>query len=473
MRALMWFRSDLRVRDNRALHAACRDADEGVIAVFTICPEQWRAHDWGLPKADFVLRNLAALSETLQGLNISLSLLQTPRFDEVPQELFRLAEQHGCAALYFNDEYEVNELERDQNTQRLFERHGLAVNRFCDQTILDVGTLRTTSRGFYSLFTPFKNPWSAAYRTQGAGEVLAAPPKRQKRILAGDFVPTELPAFEHGARRPDLWPAGEDEARKRLIRFLDQRIDHYDKMRDYPAADGTSALSPYLALGVISPRECFNAAAQANGGELDEGAPGITTWLTELIWREFYRHVLIGFPRVSKHRAFKPATERLPWRDDPKQLEAWRRGRTGVPMVDAGMRQMAQTGWMHNRVRMIVAMFFAKNLFLDWRRGEAFFMQSLVDADLASNNGGWQWSASTGTDAVPYFRVFNPFTQGAKFDPEGDYVRRYVPELARLDGKQIHVPPEERNWPRSVDYVAPIVDVKQSRAEAISAFSKL
>jgi deoxyribodipyrimidine photo-lyase len=237
---------------------------------------------------------------------------------------------------------------------------------------------------------------------------------------------------------------------------------------------GTSRLSPYLAVGVVTARQCLRAAIDANRGRLDRGHPGPRAWIDELIWREFYRHVLVGFPRVSMNRAFRPETEPLPWRQDERQFKAWCQGRTGVPIVDAAMRQLQQEGWMHNRLRMIVAMYLAKDLFIDWRRGERHFMHHLIDGDLASNNGGWQWAASTGTDAAPYFRVFNPHRQSRRYDPEGLFIRRYVPELRELDSGSIHDPSaiDRRDFSR-LGYPAPLCDHGQARRQVISAFKRL
>jgi deoxyribodipyrimidine photo-lyase len=224
---------------------------------------------------------------------------------------------------------------------------------------------------------------------------------------------------------------------------------------------------------VISPRQCLHAALSSNQGEFETGNAGSITWINELLWREFYKHVLTGFPRVSRHRAFRPDTEAVKWRNAPKDLEAWQQGRTGFPIVDAAMRQMLETGWMHNRLRMVVAMFFSKNLLLDWRDGERFFMQHLIDGDLAANNGGWQWSSSTGTDSSPYFRIFNPLSQSERFDPQGVFIKHWVPELAARNKKDIHNPVAQGGLFAEADYPAPIVDLKSSRARALAAFKSL
>jgi deoxyribodipyrimidine photo-lyase len=227
-------------------------------------------------------------------------------------------------------------------------------------------------------------------------------------------------------------------------------------------------LSPYLAHGVLSPRQCLSAALDANEGRLSGGSPGIETWISELVWRDFYRHVIALFPHVSRGEAFRPEADRVEWRNDPAELEAWRRGMTGYPLVDAAMRQLLTTGWMHNRLRMLTAMFLTKHLLIDWRLGERHFMSHLVDADFAANNGGWQWSASTGTDAAPYFRIFNPITQAERFDPAGEFVRTQVPELAETRGSATLTP-----WLHGVArYPAPIVDHAFARARALEAFKR-
>ncbi|ERI52767.1 hypothetical protein N878_17765, partial [Pseudomonas sp. EGD-AK9] len=214
-------------------------------------------------------------------------------------------------------------------------------------------------------------------------------------------------------------------------------------------------------------------ALRANRGEFDSGNPGAVTWINELLWREFYKHILVGYPRVSMHRAFRQETEALPWRDAPDELAAWQQGRTGLPIVDAAMRQLRATGWMHNRLRMIVAMFLTKNLLIDWREGERFFMRQLIDGDLAANNGGWQWSASTGTDAAPYFRIFNPISQSQKFDPDGHFIRHWVPELAGLNKRDIHDPAALGGLLAPAGYPRPIVDLARSRERALAAFKHL
>lgn len=478
MRSMVWFRSDLRSTDNDALYHARRNADDGVIGVFAICPDQWRSHDWGPMKVDFIRRCLIELQKSLAELNIPLKIVVTPRFAGVPGALLALAQQLGVGELHMGREYEVNERKRDQNVADAFEHAGIAVHRHTNKVLYEPGQIRTKEDKWYSVFTPFKKRLYARWDEE-TPEVLPAPRPCDASVCDGDRIPDadQWKAWgfdfepEH-ATRPDLWPGGEAHAMQRFERFLDTSIDDYKERRDAPADDaGTSGLSPYLAVGCIGPRQIVHACLEANGNEFWKGSKGITHYISEIVWREFYQHLLVGFPRVCKHRNFNTDYDGLEWREDNEHFEAWCAGRTGVPIVDAAMRQLNTTGWMHNRCRMIVAMFLTKNLLLDWRLGERYFMTKLVDGDLGSNNGGWQWSSSTGTDAAPYFRVYNPISQSERHDPEGDYIRTYVPELAELDNKQIHDPHEragglfgDRNYPE------PIVDLKTTRERAIEAF---
>jgi deoxyribodipyrimidine photo-lyase len=268
------------------------------------------------------------------------------------------------------------------------------------------------------------------------------------------------------ARKFDIPTGGEEAAKRRLERFLETAAGRYHEDRDRPDRDGTSRLSPYLRFGVISVRQCFERAEEA--AHVDPALQrGVAKWLDELVWREFYSAILEEHPRVLRE-SYRREYDALVWNDDPEGFEAWCEGRTGYPIVDAGMRQLRATGWMHNRVRMIVASFLTKDLLIDWREGERFFFERLVDGDPASNNGGWQWAASTGTDAQPYFRIFNPVAQGRRWDPEGRYVRHWIPELRDVPDPHVHAP-----WESELpgDYPPPIVDHAERRELALERFS--
>jgi deoxyribodipyrimidine photo-lyase len=267
-----------------------------------------------------------------------------------------------------------------------------------------------------------------------------------------------------------LWQAGEAAADDTLKEFVTTRATTYDQQRDLPLEPGTSQLSPHLVMGTVSAKQCLYAAYRANGNRLAGGNPGLDTWISELIWREFYNHILAAHPRISMGQAFRRETERLNWNEDSDKLARWQAGETGLPLVDAGMRQLNTTGWMHNRLRMVTSQFLTKHLFINWREGERYFMQNLVDGDLAANNGGWQWSASTGTDAVPYFRMFNPIRQAERFDPTGAFVRSQIAELAQTQGKAIFTPwqyVDDSNYPK------PIIDLATARDKTLAEWKRI
>ena len=250
--------------------------------------------------------------------------------------------------------------------------------------------------------------------------------------------------------------------------FLKNKVKRYNEDRNDPIIEGTSRISPYLALGILSSKRCILEGIKLNNLDIHSGNKGILKWIDEIVWREFYRNIMHSFPKVSKGKPFQEYTDNINWRYDESEFHAWKNGRTGFPIIDAAMRQMNKEGWMHNRLRMVVAMFFTKNMLHDWRLGEKFFMENLIDGDFSSNNGGWQWSASTGTDAAPYFRIFNPITQSKNFDKNGEFIKKYIPELKDLDASVIHEPPS--NIRDHLNYPQPILDLKDSRLRAIEAF---
>ncbi|MGP3790890.1 deoxyribodipyrimidine photo-lyase [Pseudomonas sp. B392_1p] len=471
MRQLIWLRSDLRVHDNTALCAAM--AEGPTIALYLLSPGQWQQHDDAPCKVDFWLRNLAALQVELQRLNVPLLIRHAEHWRDAPEVLTEVCHPHAISCVHVNDEYGLNETRRDRDVALRLDDLGVGFRAHLDQLLLKPGSVLTRSGGYFQVFSQFRKV--CYQRLHTALPALHAVPAAQAPLeIASDAVPASVPGFAPPADSlRQLWPAGEAAAHERLMQFVDEQLGDYPLQRDLPALPGTSQLSPYLAAGVLSPRQCLHAALRANRGEFDSGQPGAVTWINELLWREFYKHILVGYPRVSRHRAFRLETEALPWRHAPDDLAAWQEGRTGFPLIDAAMRQLLTTGWMHNRLRMVVAMFLTKNLLIDWREGERFFMRHLIDGDLAANNGGWQWSASTGTDAAPYFRIFNPISQSQKFDPEGRFIRHWLPELAHLNPRDIHDPSALGGLFGAVDYPRPIVDLRRSRERALAAFQNL
>ncbi len=468
-RHLVWLRADLRTADNTALAMAAEDRQAEVACVYVITPEQWRRHDVAGVRIAFELRTLHELAQQLEPLNIPLLVIEAADFAAVPAALSSLCRQHGIAAVHCNRQYEVNEQERDDRVQAALNAAGVAFHAHHDQCIIPPGQVLTGDGRFYSVFTPFKRNWLA--QIDASGLVLRpAPRKRASRFIDSSPLPSAIDGFAPHIIETTFrqwWPAGERAAQARLREFVDNGLRLYDQRRDFPELtqdDGVSRLSPYLAVGAISARQCLNAALayrQQHGG-----SKGVDQWISEIGWRDFYKHVMVGWPHVCKHRPFRLETSHIPWRHDEADFQRWCEGRTGFPLVDAAMRQLQQTGWMHNRLRMVVAMFLTKDLFIDWRWGERFFMQHLIDGDLSANNGGWQWSASTGNDAAPYFRIFNPVLQSERFDPKGNFIREYVPELRNVRDKSIHLP----GTSLFSDYPAPMVDRRIVKDRVLAHF---
>lgn len=474
MLQLMWYRTDLRVTDNSALSAAMQAGP--TVAVFLLSPRQWLRHDDAPSKVDFWLRNLQALRSDLQRLNVPLLIREASDWSQAPQVLAQLAAQLQAGAVRVNEEYAIHERRRDQAVAARLRELGIDFHSHLDRLLFQPGSVQTRTGTCFKVYSQFRAVCYQRLQTALPGLARTAPAQAALPI-ASDEVPRQVPGFAvPDERLRACWPAGEAAARQRLQAFVDERIEDYHEGRDFPARPGTSQLSPYLAAGVLSPRQCLHAALHLNQGEFESGNQGVVAWINELIWREFYSHVLLGYPRVAMHRAFRAETEALPWRAAPQELQAWQQGRTGIPIIDAAMRQLLATGWMHNRLRMVVAMFLSKNLLIDWREGERFFMRHLIDGELAANNGGWQWSASTGTDSVPYFRLFNPISQSRRFDPSGRFIRHWLPQLAELDDRAIHDPyagKSPHGLFERLDYPLPIVDLRASRQGALAAFKNL
>lgn len=472
---MVWFRADLRVADNAALSAAFREAashSEAVIAVFNIAPAQWLAHDDAPVKVYFRLRSLTELKAQLQLLNVPLKIIHTTDWSDLDQPLINLASQLGCRSIHANAEYEWNERARDERIRRAAESNGMSFTLHTDQTLYEPGSIRTGEGRAYTVYSPFKRNIYKRFHDGDQPACYSTPSPQAETGIQSDEVPIRVEHYDHAADRPDLYKAGEQAAQQSLEVFIADRIMTYKDTRDFPARDSTSGLSHQLAVGAISPRQCLWAALDVNEGRIDTGSKHVVHWISEVLWREFYKHILVSHPRVCMHRPFKIETDAIQWSDNEEHFIAWTQGCTGVPFVDAAMRQLNATGSMHNRFRMVAAMYLTKQLFIDWRKGERYFMQHLIDGDLAQNNGGWQWSASTGTDAAPYFRIFNPYSQSKKFDPHAEFIRQWIPELAHLDDEAVHDPHANPLY-APTDYPPPIVDHAQAREYAIAAFQAL
>lgn len=469
---LIWFRQDLRTQDHMALWSARQQGP--CIALCILSPEQSALHQDAAIKVELYRQRLMLVQTQLAALNIPLMVLNALLWQDIPSQLVKLCQQFKIQTVHSHVETGVNEIARDQAVRQALQAFDIEFEQYEDRTLFPLGSIRNQSGQPYQVFTAFKKK---CYERLILDVPSCFPNIEAQAPLALDLreYSIDLGTFTHAESANKItqyWSVSDHEIQTRLHRFIEDQLEYYKTERDIPSLDGTSQLSPYLTIGALSIRQCVQALFASSHGYFQLDNEGQQTWLDELLWREFYQHTLFDFPKLSKHLPFKDNTQNIQWRDAPDDLEAWQQGQTGIPIVDAGMRQLLETGWMHNRVRMVVAMFLSKNLLIDWRHGERWFMQQLIDGDLAANNGGWQWCASTGMDAAPYFRIFNPVNQSQRFDPNGDYIKRWVPELKHVDSKMIHEPfAKQPNL--KLNYPKPIVDLKSSRVRAIKAFKNI
>jgi deoxyribodipyrimidine photo-lyase len=464
-----WFRRDLRVGDNTALAQAARDGDR-VIPVFLLDDHYANDPHVGPARFRFLRQSLEELERALPRSGGRLLVRQGPP----PRALPALLAETGAGAVYANAEIGPYPENRDRAAAAAVEAAGGTFRLFNDALLVPPDRIATDAGDPYTVYTPFSKRWLATEKR----EPWPAPAALDTPELPG--IPlSRVRAWRDLGPDPSSQPGGEREALDLLRRFFAGAAGRYADDRDRPDLEGTSRLSPHLHFGTISPRTIRAAAEAARAAAQPTGRAQVEKFVRELAWREFFHHVLFHFPRVATE-SFRPEFDRMEWRESSDSLEAWKGGRTGFPFVDAAMRQLSSTHWMHNRARMVVASFLTKDLHVHWRRGEAWFEHELADADLANNNGGWQWASGSGTDAAPYFRVFNPVLQSRRFDPEGDYVRRFVPELARVPAAKVHEPwtmtaeeQKESGCRIGTDYPAPIVDHAREKTAALAMFEKI
>lgn len=506
----------LRIEDSRGVAYAselAQKAGKSLIVFFFVSPGDWKMHDRSPRRIDFVLRNLREVKKQLEELNIPLVVYTENSRTKIPQTLVKFAKDWQVSDIVGNVEYEVDECWRDIAIVRQARKAGIRTTFLEDAYVVPAGDLKTKDGRQFSVFSPWNRAWTA-HLTSNMHLLDESPlPEKNKsrkgvealyddeKLGAGYGLPDHAEGFkcDDVDYMKKLWPAGSHAARKVLDNFLkrkggenglkataigdewddvganskESRISRYGIGRNLMSENGTSRLSPYLAAGVLSPRACLRATVELDKNKLKVGrSTGTEMWNTEISFRDFYAHVLAAWPRVSMDRAYITKFEDVRWEYDEEKFAAWAEGRTGYPIVDAAMRQLNKSGWCHNRGRMIVAMFLSKHLMIDWRWGERYFSQNLIDSDLASNNAGWQWSASTGTDASPYFRLFNPESQSEKCDPRGEYLRYWVPELASVEGAAIHAPSQRLTKAQfeKLGYPRPIVEHKWARERALRRF---
>ena len=476
--ALVWFRRDLRCTDHAALYHALRRHSR-VFCAFVFDTDILDA----LPsrcdrRVEFILDSVHELHRSLQQLALEngakgggLIVRHGPAVDCI----VRLAVELGVSEVLTNRDYEPDAIARDQQVALALQAQGIAFSDYKDQVLLERNEVLTQQGRPYSVFTPYLRAWR---QKLDAFQLTPYPVARYARHLAAPPAESLPDLAALGFSRTNLHtlplPSGTSGAQRLLQDFV-PRLANYHVARDFPGKKGVSYLSVHLRFGTLSIRQAAGLAVT----QAELGCAGAQTWLNELAWRDFYFMILWHHPQVVSH-AFKPEFDQLRWDDAPDLWSAWCSGHTGYPLVDAAMRQLLSTGYMHNRLRMVVASFLTKDLGIDWRRGERFFAQHLNDYDLAANNGGWQWAASTGCDAQPWFRIFNPVTQSEKFDPKGEFIRRHLPELAHLPDRDIHFPAAMKPLALAAsglrlgtDYPHPIVDHARARERTLKRFSCL
>ena len=466
--AIVWLRRNLRLDDNVPLDAALRGHDS-VVPVFVL-DDAGPAEDGSPPGLRFLAESLRELERALAAKGSRLLFREGP----AAPALAALARETGAEAVYGHDDHEPRGRDLAREAGRALLAQGTRLRLLPDLHLVPPGSVRTESGRPYTVYTPFVRRWREADKAPPAPEPTRVP--TPDAVLDPAFPSAPAPRPDPGKPGAPANPAGgEREGRRLWDAFRAGALIRYADARDLPGVDGTSRLSPHLRFGTVGVRRLLSEARAVFREADAAGRRSVETFVAELAWREFYASVLSEHPRVLS-QSFRVEFERFPWVSGEvaeERFAAWRDGRTGYPIVDAGMRQLAHEGWMHNRVRMVVASFLTKHLLVDWRRGEALFRARLADGDAASNNGGWQWSAGCGTDAQPFFRIFNPVLQGERFDPRGDYVRRWVPELSavRGGGKHLHAPWGASSPPP--DYPAPIVDHVAARQRALAAFARV
>ncbi|KAF9330501.1 hypothetical protein BGZ91_000113 [Linnemannia elongata] len=486
---LMWFRNDLRVQDNRALIEASKRAQidqekkKYLFGLYIISEKEWASHDEAPIKIDFWMRNLEKLRESLGKLNIPLIVKKAGTKAEVVGLVESTVKDHGVSHVFWNAEYLVDEMARDAKVKEaLVKLPGTYVEEFDDQFVVPPTDIKTKIGEHFTSFTAFSTTWHNLVETDPKflklSEFPSANPDTAQQLYAGLFSATIPTLPQHTLDEEDverLYPAGEDIAHKRLDAFMQEKIKRYDITRDCLQEQDQQSLSPYIVSGVLSSRQCVAAARAVNNNKIIVGSNGVKAWIKELVWRDFYRYIALAFPRVCKNHAYVAFTEHLRYSNDDRKFQMWCQGKTGYPIVDAGMRQLNATGYMHSRVRNITACFLVKDLLINWQRGERYFMSNLIDGDFPANNGSWQWCASTGVEGQPYFRILNPLTQSQKFDPSGDYIRQWVPELRNLTDKQVHDPYHSMSAKDfgKLAYPKPIVDHAEAKKKYVDEFKRV
>ena len=479
---LHWFRSkDIREEDNRGLHAAAEKAKEGsgsLITMYLFSPKDMEWHGTSAPRTDFIMDSLEKLKASLQKKNIPLAVVTAEERGQKVDKVLQFVKDHDISHIYANLEYEVDELRRDiKLAKKVQDEKDLFFDALHDQTVVTPGTIVTGNGGPMKVFTPYHQAWLAETKDNPSLFDLVPAPKGNDKSAAekfSDLFESKIPGLpeskqysskEEQQRIRKLWPAGHDAGIKRLHDFLDKKVSDYADNRSAPALDPSSRLSPYFSSGIVSVREVLAITKKWNDNKhFDKGDVGVAAWVREIVFREFYRQVTVITPHTSMNLPQNMKFDNVEWEDDEEGWKKWYEGKTGVPFVDAGMRQLNSEAYMHNRARMNTSSYLTGNLLIDYRRGERYFAEHLIDWDLSNNTQGWE----------PSYTIFNPVVQAEKHDPDGDYIRKWVPELKDVQGKAIFAPHERLSAEefKKLDYPAPHVDFGESSQRAKERYKK-
>ncbi|CAL4322077.1 deoxyribodipyrimidine photo-lyase [Buchnera aphidicola] len=465
---LIWFRNDLRVHDNTALYKACTFSTEQIIALFIATPQQWYNRNISEKKISFLNQNLISLKNELYNLNILLYYYESTTFKKSVNDLVVFCQQHKINNVFYNYQYDSDEHVRDVVATKKLSEQGVITHGFHDHILVSSQDILTQKNMPYKKFFSFKKKIINILKKKIP--ICFPVPKKRAHPLSFHSIDLNIKNYKSNFDL-NLFPIGERKAIIRLKAFLKKKLSDYALKRNFPILNHTSMLSPYLSIGVLSSRYCFKMIFQIHKNIFN--TISTCSWINEIMWREFYYHLLIGYPLLNQCQSLTPWEKNIPWKNNTNYFHAWKQGQTGFPIIDAGMRQLKKIGWMHNRLRMITSSFLVKNLLIDWRKGEKYFISQLIDGDKAINNGSWQWAASIGADSTPYIRIFNPIRQSKIFDSSGSFIKKFIPELNNVPCAYIHNPYEWANIKNiTLQYPKPIVNFSDTKKKALLIFNQ-
>ncbi|CAL4043034.1 Deoxyribodipyrimidine photo-lyase [Buchnera aphidicola (Anoecia corni)] len=432
---LMWFRSDLRLTDNEALYTACKNKKDKVLGLFTSLPKQWKKNNMSYKKSQFIYEHIFNLSKEMFKIGIIFYYYEVNSNSVLKKLIVKFCLKHKINSVFYNYQYEHIEKECDVDIKKKLNINNISMNGFHGNLLLSPKKMLTKVNSAYKVFHLFKKKMISKLKV--VNFVIFPKPSRRKLNIV---YKCRIYSFKFPRENFDknIFPVGEKNALLKLNKFCLQKIKKYFLYRDYPAFKSNSFLSPYLSIGVLSPKQCFLKSIEKECNFLENKF--VLKWINELIWRDFFKHLLNGYPILSKNQSLRKWEGKLVWKNNMYFFKMWKKGKTGYPIVDAGMKQLNELGWINNRLRMVTANFLVKNLLVDWRLGEKYFMSKLIDGDFSSNNGGWQWISSIGCDNAPYVRTFNPISQCQRFDYLCNYIKSFLKELLHIPIRCIHNP---------------------------------